>query len=129
MKKFLSIFLVLTILITCVACGKTEPTNADSTTTTESTTESTTKDESTTESVSEDESTTVVEESTTKAQNEEETTIVETEVEEQQPAENEVQSVSGNTTGTYYLCADENGYFDCGKWSCRSLLCAELSER
>jgi predicted small lipoprotein YifL len=74
MKKILSSILVLILLFTCVACGKTEPTNADSTTTTESTTESTTKDESTTESVSEDESTTVVEESTTKAQNEEETT-------------------------------------------------------
>ena len=42
MKKFLSAFLVLTLLFTCVACGKTEPTNADSTTTTESSTESTT---------------------------------------------------------------------------------------
>jgi len=32
------------------------------------------------------------------------------EEEEKQPADDEVQAVSGNTTGTYYLCADENGY-------------------
>lgn len=73
MKKFLSLILVLTLMFSCVACGKTEPVNNDPTPTTKSTTESTTKDETTTESVS-DESTTVVEESTTKVQNEEETT-------------------------------------------------------
>lgn len=30
--------------------------------------------------------------------------------ETENPTEDEVQAVSGNTTGTYYLCADENGY-------------------
>ena len=78
MKKFLSLILILTLMFSCVACGKTEPINTDSTTTTkstiENTAESTTKDESTTEDVSESESTTVVEEITTKVQNEEETT-------------------------------------------------------
>ena len=78
MKKFLSLILVLTLMFSCVACGKSEPVNTDSTTTTESTTENTTEsttvEESTTENVSEEESTTVVEESTTKVQNEEETT-------------------------------------------------------
>ncbi len=76
MKKFLSAFLVLTLLFTCVACGKTEPTNTDSTTTTEATTESTTKyttdGETTTESISEKENTTK-EESTTKSEKEDTT--------------------------------------------------------
>ena len=82
MKKFLSAFLVLVLLFTCVACGKTDSANTDSTNTTESTTENktesttnhTTDGETTTEYVSESESTTLVEESTTKAQSEEETT-------------------------------------------------------
>ncbi len=80
MKKVLSIFLILTILIACVACGKTESVSKDSTITTESTTESSTTNttesttkESTTEIVSENESTTIVEESTTKPQEEETT--------------------------------------------------------
>lgn len=80
MKKILSLFLVLTVLIACVACGKTESVSKDSTTTTESTTESSTTNttesttkESTTEIVSENESTTIVEKSTTKPQEEETT--------------------------------------------------------
>ena len=51
MKKILSLCLVLTVLLSCVGCGKTETTNNDSANTTESTTETTT--ESTTESTTE----------------------------------------------------------------------------
>lgn len=77
MKKFLSAFLVLTLLFTCVACGKTEPTNADSTTTTESSTESTTNHttdgKTTTESTTEENTTETKNENTTKVQKEENT--------------------------------------------------------
>ncbi len=83
MKKLLSIFLVLILLFSCVACGKTEPTNTNSTTTTqvttESTTESTTDDkpttgESTTETTTKEEGTTKAESVTTTTKKEESTT-------------------------------------------------------
>ena len=77
MKKFLSAFLVLTLLFTCVACGKTEPTNTDSTSTTENKTESTTNHttdgETTTESTTEENTTETENENTTKVQKEENT--------------------------------------------------------
>ncbi len=80
MKKSLSLFLVMILLFSCIACGKTEPENNDSTTTTESTTESTFKsdtesttvEESTTENTSE-ESATIIEENTRKAEKEDAT--------------------------------------------------------
>ena len=77
MKKFLSAFLVLTLLLTCVACGKSEPTNTDSTSTTENKTESTTNHttdgETTTESTTEENTTETESENTTKVQKEENT--------------------------------------------------------
>lgn len=73
MKKFLSAFLVLTLLLTCVACGKSEPVNTDSTTTTESTTNHTTDGEKTTESTTEENTTETKNENTTKVQKEENT--------------------------------------------------------
>ena len=74
MKKFLSIFLIVTVLFTCVSCGRTEPTNADTTTTTENTVENTSKNDiesstlekATTEAITEDEDTTKREESCNK---------------------------------------------------------------
>ena len=79
MKKLLSLFLVLTLLLTFASCGKTKTTNGDDTTTTASATENTNENitehttngettsvnETTTEKVTEEEGTTKVENSTT----------------------------------------------------------------
>ena len=79
-KIFINI-LVLTILITCVACGKTDSANTDSTTNAESTTENktesttnhTTDGETTTESTTDENTTETENENTTKLQKEENT--------------------------------------------------------
>ena len=81
MKKFLSAFLILILLFTCVACGKTDSANTDSTITTESTTENktesttnhTTDGETTTESTTEENTTETESKNTTKVQKEENT--------------------------------------------------------
>ncbi len=81
MKKIISSFLIFALLLTCVACGKTEPKKTDSTTTTESTTENktesttthTTDGETTTESTTKENTTETKNENTTKVQKEENT--------------------------------------------------------
>lgn len=102
MKKFLSAFLVLTLLFTCVACGKTEPTNTDSTSTTENKTESTTNHttdgETTTESTTEENTTETENENTTKVQKEENT--------KENPNTKPTEKPSNPTTKPYFVSMD-----------------------
>lgn len=106
MRKLLSVFLILTLLFSCVACGKNEPINTDSTTTTESTTENTTESTTKNESTTESESATSTETSTIAAQKEETTkknnttTTTKTKETTTKKAETTTKKPSANTTTT-----------------------------
>lgn len=76
MKKFLSLLLVFTLLLTCVACGKTDSTDSTTTSTTvedssiDSNENESEEEEKTTKNPSKEESTTLKEEVTTKPNDE-----------------------------------------------------------
>lgn len=83
MKKFLSLLLVLTLLLTCVACSKTDSTDSTTTSTTtqgsstNSTNNETGEEETTTKKSSKEDSTTIKEEITTKPSGNETATTTE----------------------------------------------------
>ena len=97
MKKILSLCLVLTVLLSCVGCGKTETTNNDSVNTTESTTETTT--ESTTESTTETTTETTTEKQTKTTTNKKvENTTTKTETTTKKPNKTETTTKKPVTT-------------------------------
>ena len=93
MKKFLSLLLVLTLLLTCVACGKTDSTDSTTTSTTtqdsstNSTNNETDEEETTTKKSSKEDSTTIKEEITTKPSGNETTTKKDTTTTTEKPTE------------------------------------------